>query len=193
METVLRLRKNDVLNISKNDKLCNEKSMSVGINWDGDADMDLMCFAFKNGKLDASGVCFYDQPHIYGISHTGDVKTSSGMAELFKEEIELDMDKIKNKYNRILFLVTIYEEDSNITKERRTKFGNIVMTAGLTSFTEKTLIAQSPISENYPSEYGIKLLEIYLEDGDFKYRILNQAEEKDFADYLTEHGIPFKR
>jgi hypothetical protein len=67
------------------------------------------------------------------------------------------------------------------------------MTAGLTSSTEKTLIAQSPISENYPSEYGIKLLEIYLEDGDFKYRLLNQAEEKDFGDYLTEHGIPFKR
>jgi hypothetical protein len=54
-------------------------------------------------------------------------------------------------------------------------------------------IEDRKLFENYPSEYGIKLLEIYLEDGDFKYRLLNQAEEKDFGDYLTEYGIPFKR
>ena len=185
---VIVLKKKGILNISKDKNICNTKFLTVGINWVGDADLDLSCFAFKDNKLEPSGVCCYGQPEIFGVMSTGDVRTSTQMSEMFKEEIIVEMDKVKNKYNRLLFLITIHQ--STI------KFGNITLTAGLAknSYSEKELVTTINVSDDYPSSKSMLLLEIVKDNttSDYIFRVLEEAQNKSLGDYLRENDIPFE-
>ena len=86
-----------------------------------DIDCDASVFLLKNGKLTHKDdiVCYFNLNHKSGaVTHCGDNLTGDGDGD--DEQIQVDLSKVPAAYDRLVFVVNIYESTS-----RHQQFGMI--------------------------------------------------------------------
>ncbi|MDR0786212.1 MAG: TerD family protein [Treponema sp.] len=156
------------------------KKVVVGLGWDvakngPDIDCDasaILCGA--NGKTIRSGdVVFYNnKKHPSGsVYSTGDNLTGAGAGD--DEQLVVDLTKVPTEYEKIAFVVTIYQ-----AKERKQHFG-LIDNAFIRIVDAETSkeIMRYDLSENYPGKTGMIFGEIYRKDGKWKFNAIGQATD----------------
>ncbi|MDR1215992.1 MAG: TerD family protein [Treponema sp.] len=156
------------------------KKVVVGLGWDvanngPDIDCDasaILCGA--DGKTLRTGdVVFYNnQKHPSGsVYSTGDNLTGAGEGD--DEQLIVDLTKVPTEYEKIAFVVTIYQ-----AKERKQHFG-LIKNAFIRIVDAETgkEIMRYDLSENYPNKTGIIFGEIYRKDGKWKFNAIGQATD----------------
>jgi len=92
-----------------------EKALSAGLGWDtgkSSEDLDLLALCLNDeGKLESlKNVVDCDNLDIEGIHHTGDNKTGAG--EFDDEMLIINLEKVSESIQGILFIVTIEGNDT---------------------------------------------------------------------------------
>ena len=120
----LNLQKNEILDLTK--KNPGLEKVILGAGWDvasmgQDFDLDIAAFLLnENGKVGQipNDVIFFNNKFGDGITLLGDNRTGAGDGD--DERIQIDLSKIRNDIQKIVFIVTIHEAQS-----RRQTFGMV--------------------------------------------------------------------
>jgi stress response protein SCP2 len=152
----------------------------VGLGWDvasGGPDIDcdasaILCGA--NGQIIRTGdtVFYNNKKHPSGsVYSTGDNRTGAGEGD--DEQIIVDLKKVPSEYEKIVFVVTIYQ-----AAERRQHFG-LINNAFIRIVDAETNreIMKYDLSENYPGKTAMIFAEIYRKDGKWKFSAIGQATD----------------
>ncbi|MDR3333873.1 MAG: TerD family protein [Treponema sp.] len=175
------------INLEKGQRISLEKDgggilqkVVVGLGWDvADGGPDIDCDASailcgSNGKItDKKDIVFYNNKnHPSGsVYSTGDNLTGEGEGD--DEQLIVDLAKVPAKYEKIVFVVTIYE-----ASKRKQDFGQInnafirIVDGG----TSKEIMKYS-LSEKYPGKTAMIFGELYRKDGGWKFTAIGQATE----------------
>jgi stress response protein SCP2 len=156
------------------------KKVVVGLGWDvADKGPDIDCDASAilcgaNGKTIRTGdVVFYNnKKHPSGsVYSTGDNLTGAGEGD--DEQLVVDLSKVPAEYEKIAFVVTIYQ-----AKERKQHFG-LISNAFIRFVDAETSkeIMRYDLSEGYPGKTGVIFGEIYRKDGKWKFSAIGQATD----------------
>ena len=183
----VNLQKGQKVNLKKNDKE-ELKRIMVGLGWDEveqkkglfgflkttyDIDCDASAILCKNGKLGdfSEDVVFYNNlRHSTGaVVHQGDNLTGAGDGD--DEQIFVNLGTIPSEYDRIVFVVTIYQ-----ATERKQHFGLIqnafIRICDETSGTE---FCKFNLSENYNGQTAMICGEMIKTDGEWKFNAIGQG------------------
>ncbi|EHQ30131.1 TerD family protein [Mucilaginibacter paludis] len=170
-----------------------------------DAEYDLDAIAFlldKNGKVanrgrnikasDGRNLSLFESDVIYfnSMKHpsghiwlTGDNRTGAGEGD--DEQIIVKLDALDPKYDRILFLVTIYQGRKN-----NQHFGMVENAFIRAVDARGTEIAKFSLSGNftYNGMCSMTFAEVYRRDGSWKFRAIGEPGTTDsFIDILTKY------
>lgn len=119
-EDILDLRKGDILDLTKYSSDLQKVRAAAG--WDvnrgigSDYDLDLCAYMMCNGRV-VETVYYHEKRH-QGIYLDGDNLTGSGDGD--DENIFVDLNRIPQNIDRIVFAVVIYQ-----AHERRQRFGHV--------------------------------------------------------------------
>lgn len=115
---MLNLKKNDILNLTKEDPTLNK--IMLGAGWDvvekkgffsfgtKDYDLDLTAFLLdSNDKLIHKGVIYFGEQKGKGIMLHGDNLTGEGEGD--DEKISVELDRLPADCKKVLFSVIIYQ------------------------------------------------------------------------------------
>jgi stress response protein SCP2 len=127
-----------------------------------------------NGKvIGKKDVVFYNNKEhpSKSVYSTGDNRTGEGEGD--DEQLIVDLAKVPAEYEKIVFVVTIYEAG-----KRKQDFGQInnAFIRIVDAATNKEIMKYS-LSEKYPGKTAMIFGEIYRKDGNWKFTALGQATE----------------
>ena len=135
-----------------------------------DIDCDASAFLCKNGKLTAMGdiVYFGNLTHGSGaVQHMGDNLTGAGEGD--DEQISVDLTRLPQDYDKIIFAVNIYQ-----AKQRHQHFG-MIKNAFIRICDDKgTEMCKYDLSENYEDMTAMVFGEMYRKDGAWKFNAIGQ-------------------
>ena len=139
-----------------------------------DIDCDASAFLCKDGKLKAMGdiVYFGNLTHDSGaVQHMGDNLTGAGEGD--DEQITVDLSRLPQEYDKIVFVVNIYRAD-----QRHQHFGMIrnAFIRICDNDTREELCRYS-LSDNYDNMTAMVFGEIYLRNGQWKFNAIGQATQ----------------
>ncbi len=200
----IRLQKGQTINLSK--EQYDLSQVTIGLGWDvrkekrglfspkvEDYDLDAIAFLLDSDgkvadlgeKLIGGDVIFYNSlKHSSGsIWLTGDNRTGEGDGD--DEQIICLLNKIPQRYDRILFIVTIYQ---GIQKKQH--FGmveNAFIRAIDARGTEMTRFDLSTDS-SYNSKHSMIFAELYRRGDEWKFRAIGDPEDTDtFVEILKRY------
>lgn len=163
------------------------KRVMVGLGWDEikpkkglfgflkqqqDIDCDASAILCKNGKLvePRNDVVFYNNLRHYSgsVQHQGDNLTGAGEGD--DEQIFVDLGTLPAAYDRIVFVVTIYQ-----ARERKQHFG-MIENAFIRICDAVTGIefCKFDLSENYFGKTAMIVGELIRSDGEWKFNAIGQ-------------------
>ena len=172
----INLQKGQKVELKKSDG-SSLKRVVVGLGWDmavsGRAiDCDASAFACKNGKLtDKNDIVYFGHlTHKSGsIVHTGDNLTGAGEGD--DEQIIVDFSKLPSDYDKIVFVVNIYQAVA-----RKQNFGMIENAfIRIVDAESNTELCKYNLSENYDGMTAMIFGEIYLRNGQWKFNAIGQG------------------
>ena len=172
----VNLQKGQKVDLRKSDG-SSLKQAIVGLGWDmaveGDSiDCDASAFACKGGKLISSDdvVYFGHLQHKSGsIVHTGDNLTGEGKGD--DEQIIVDFSKLPNDYDKIVFVVNIYNSSL-----RGQHFGMIQNAfIRIVDAENNAELCKYDLTENYDGMTAMIFGEIYLRNGQWKFNAIGQG------------------
>lgn len=161
------------------------KSLVVGLGWDEapkkfslfnkqediDCDASAILITESTGKLAGPvDVVYYGQlQHRSGaVRHCGDNLTGAGDGD--DEQIIVELNKVPAEYNKIVFVVTIYQ-----ARERKQQFGMIrnafIRIVDADSGTE---LCKYNLSENYEGKTAMIFGEVYRYNGEWKFGAIGE-------------------
>ena len=184
----VNLQKGQKVDLRKSDG-SSLKRVIVGLGWDmalegHSIDCDASAFACKGGKLLDSGdiVYFGHLQHKSGsIIHTGDNLTGEGD----DEQIIVDFRKLPNEYDKIIFVVNIYD-----SSQRKQHFGMIQNAfIRIVDAESNTEFCKYDLTENYDGMTAMIFDEIYLRNGQWKFNVIGQGTK---ASRIEELALRFK-
>ena len=171
------------VNLAKGQRVSLDKGMTmalIGLGWDvqrydGAADFDLDAAAFMLG---ADGKVRKDEDFIFygnlksqcgSVRHTGDNLTGAGEGD--DEQIIVAFDKVPQQYDKIIFVVNIYQ-----AMERRQHFG-MIQNAFIRIVDQDTNqeLCRYNLSENYDGMTAMVFGEAYRHNGEWKFSAIGQA------------------
>ena len=183
------LQKGQKISLSKGtDKL---EKVIVGLGWDevqrarsggllggllsGSAaaiDCDASAFLLKNGKLSGNKdiIYFGNLKHASGtVQHMGDNLTGAGDGD--DEQIVIDLARVPAEYDRIVFVVNIYQ-----AAQRRQSFG-MIQNAFIRIVDGKTNqeMCKYNLSENYDGMTAMIFGEVYRHNGEWKFNAVGSG------------------
>lgn len=187
------------MNLDKGEKLNLDKvapslrKALIGLGWDArttdgaDFDLDVSAFLLtKNFKVRKDNdFIFYGnmQSDNGAVQHTGDNKTGSGDGD--DEAILVDLDKVPDDIERIIFTVTIYK-----ASERKQSFGQVRNAyARLVNDDDAVEIARFDLTEEYSRETAMQMVELYRRDGTWRFGAIGQGYSGGLAAMAREFGI----
>ena len=150
----------------------------------GDFDLDSSVFLLNNQNKAPSenDFIFYGNlEHPSGaVKHMGDDKTGSE-----GEEIQIELDKVPEIIQKIVFVVTIYD-----AKSRNQNFG-MVEDAYIKLLNNETgeEIARYDLAEDFSIETGVNFGELYKKDGQWKFKAVGMGYNKGLSGFLKEYGL----
>lgn len=170
------------------------KKLMVGLGWDvntfdSGADFDLDAAAFMIG---ANGRCPTEKEFIFygnlehesgAVLHMGDNLTGAGEGD--DEQIQVDLTKIPDNVERVVFTVTIYEAES-----RRQNFGQ-VSNAFIHIIDEDTGtdLIWYDLGEDFSIETAVVVGELYRRDGGWKFNAVGSGFQGGLAALCGHYGI----
>ncbi|MBQ8429652.1 MAG: TerD family protein [Clostridia bacterium] len=189
----VNLQKGQKVNLRKNDKETLKRVM-VGLGWDEveqkkgffgflkakqPIDCDASAILCKKGKLVdfKTDVVFYNNlRHKSGaVEHQGDNLTGAGDGD--DEQIFVDLSALPSEYDRIVFVVTIYQ-----ASERGQHFGLIENAfIRICDASNDVEFCKFNLSENYSGKTAMIVGEIVKDGGEWKFNALGQP--------TTDNGI----
>ena len=182
----VNLQKGQKVNLRKNDKE-ELKRVMVGLGWDEvqqkrglfgfltpqqDIDCDASAILCKRGKLGEfkSDVVFYNNLRHYSgaVVHQGDNLTGAGDGD--DEQIFVDLGTLPSDYDRIVFVVTIYQ-----AVERKQHFGLIENAfIRICDASNGSEFCKFNLSENYQGKTAMIVGEMVKVDGEWKFNAIGQ-------------------
>lgn len=169
----------------------------VGLGWDeverprgffapkpADIDCDASAFLCINGKVMTieDVVYFNNLRHKSGaVRHMGDNLTGAGDGD--DEQIFVDLDALPSNYDKIAFVVNIYQ-----ASERKQDFG-LIKNAFIRICDGETdrELCKYNLSENYNGMTAMIFGEIYRYNGAWKFSAIGQATKDNSVGDLTRH------
>ncbi len=182
------------------------KRVMVGLGWDEaqkpggfgrlfggrstlDFDCDAMAFVLQKGQItQRQDVVFFNNlNHPTGcVIHRGDNLTGGGQGD--DEQIMVELSRLPMEYDRIVFLVSIYQ-----AQERHQHFGMIknAFIRIVDADTSKELCIYNLSSEDYDGKCAMVFGELYRKDGEWKFNAIGQPMNIWAVDDLAErYGLP---
>ncbi|MBQ7197562.1 MAG: TerD family protein [Synergistaceae bacterium] len=172
----VNLQKGQKVDLRKSDG-SNLKRAIVGLGWDmalqgHSIDCDASAFACKGGKLlNSDDIVYFGhlQHRSGGIVHTGDNLTGEGEGD--DEQIIVNFDKLPSDYDKIIFVVNIYN-----SSQRGQNFGMIQNAfIRIVDAETKTELCKYNLTENYDGMTAMIFGEIYLRNGQWKFNAIGQG------------------
>lgn len=178
------------INLSKGQKVSLSKGnpglkkIMVGLGWDVNAfdsgsDFDLDAAAFLVG---ANGKCTSDKDFVFygnlehssgAVKHMGDNLTGAGEGD--DEQIIVDLSRLPEQYDRVIFVVNIYE-----ARQRGQHFGMIKNSfIRLVDARGNKEMCRYNLSENYDGMTAMIFGEIYRHNGEWKFNAIGQPTNDD--------------
>ena len=179
----VNLQKGQKVDLTKNNQGLSK--VVVGLGWDeaeqkrglfskkpADIDCDASAILLSTGgKLSSnSDVVFYHNlKHSSGaVLHCGDNLTGAGEGD--DEQIIVDLKKVPANYERIVFVVTIYQ-----AKERNQHFGMINNAfIRIVDSSNNSEMFKYDLSENYDGRTAMIFGEIYRHNGEWKFSAVGE-------------------
>ena len=131
-----------------------------------DIDVDASCFLCIDGKLKKDGdVVYYGNLHHSSgaVNHTGDNLTGEGEGD--DESILINLNRLPDKYDRLVIVANIYE-----AYDRNQDFGKVKNCyIRLVNETTKEELYNYNLSDNLKGMTALIFAEIYKKDGDWKF------------------------
>lgn len=188
----ISLSKGQKINLSK--EAPGLKHVLVGLGWDtnrydGGTDFDLDAAAFLLG---ANGKCSSEDDFIFynhlkdasgAIQHMGDNLTGGGDGD--DEEIQIDLDKVPARIQKIDFTVTIYE-----AMQRHQNFGQ-VENAFIRIVDKDTgkEVCRFDLTEDFSVETAVVVGELYRHGADWKFNAIGSGFSGGLAALVNNYGL----
>jgi tellurium resistance protein TerD len=185
------------LNLQKGDKIdIGLTKISVGLGWKPNEgtgfafDLDASAFMLDStNKIPAPNyvVCYgnLNSPD-KALHHTGDDPTGGNSDDGDDEVIEVDLSKVNNKVEQILFVVTIHD-----FKTRRQNFGQVrdsYIRIVNNSDGGHIEIAKYELGEDFSAETAIEFGKLYKKNGKWSFEASGIGYQKSL-DYFTEKYV----
>lgn len=174
----INLVKGQKIDLTKNNSGLN--NVLIGLGWDpvksagllgmfkreNNVDVDASVFMLRNDKLVAKNDLIYFGNLVStcgGVRHTGDNITGDGDGD--DEQILIDLNKIPQDVNRLVFVTNIYD-----CVKRHQHFG-MIQNAFIRVCDNKTGIdvARFNLTEDYNDMTGLIVAEVYRHNGEWKF------------------------
>lgn len=180
-------------NVSLSKEAPGLKKIRVGLGWDAratdGAPFDLDASAFLLGANDKvrgdHDFIFYNQLQSKdgAVKHQGDNLTGEGEGD--DEQIIVDLEKVSEDTQKIVFVVTIHEADA-----RKQNFGQ-VRNAFIRVVNEENSheIVKFDLSEDMSTETAVIFGEIYRHQGEWKFRAVGQGSKGGLRALASQYGV----
>ncbi|MBO6179852.1 MAG: TerD family protein [Selenomonadaceae bacterium] len=146
-----------------------------------DIDCDASVFMLQGGKLMGSEdiVYFGNLAHSSGsVRHMGDNLTGDGDGD--DEQVIVDLSKVPQKYDKIVFVVNIYK-----AAERKQHFG-MIANAFIRIVDDKGKeFCKFNLSEKYDAMTALVFGEIYRHNGEWKFNAIGQPTKDEGLEGLA--------
>ena len=182
------------INLQKGQKIdIGLTKMSVGLGWTpnegtGNAfDLDASAFMIDaNRSIPAEAYfIFYgntDSPD-KALHHTGDDPTGGNSADGDDETILVDLSKVDDAVQEILFVVTIHEATA-----RRQNFGQVRNSyIRIVDDGNGQEVAKYELGEDFSIETGVEFGRLYKKDGKWKFEASGIGYKEDLAYFLSKY------
>ena len=207
----IKLQKGQTINLSKDE--FDLSQVTIGLGWDvrkaergflssvlggggGDDDYDLDAIAFlldQNGKVASTGdnrlvggdvVFFNSLRHPSGaIWLTGDNRTGDGDGD--DEQIICLLNQMPLKYDKILFVVSIYQ---GIQKKQSFGMVENAFIRAVDAKGREMMRFDMSSEKSYSDKRSVVFAELYRKDGGWKFRAIGEPEQTDsFVDILRRY------
>jgi tellurium resistance protein TerD len=165
----------------------------AGLGWDTQGfsgaafDLDVMLFL-----TDAGGKVISDDHFIFynnlkspdgAVEHAGDNMTGAGDGD--DEVILVNLGKIEPKVEKVVFTVSIHEAES-----RRQNFGQVqnAYIRIVDKANDKEIIRYD-LSEDFSIETSLVVAELYLRNGEWKFKAIGQGYKDGLVALLRAYGV----
>jgi tellurium resistance protein TerD len=167
--------------------------ISVGLGWNPNEgtghDFDLDASAFM---INASRIIPADDYFVFygntdspdgALHHTGDDPTGGNSADGDDETIEVDLSKVNNDIEEILFVVTIHDAAS-----RKQNYGQVRNSyIRIVDDSSNQEIAKYELGEDFSIETGVEFGRLYKRDNKWKFEASGIGYKEDLAFFLSKY------
>ena len=183
---MINLQKGQTIDLKKNPSggEFDLSKVTIGLGWDcnerntGSYDLDAIAAVLgTNGKMSSGKDLVYygEKNHVSGNLHlTGDNLTGAGEGD--DEQIIVSLEKLDQKYDKIVFFTSIYQG-----KQKGQHFGDVKNAYIRAVDANNKEIAKFEISGNKDlnDKRSLVFAEVYRKDGTWKFRALGEAKDTD--------------
>ncbi len=167
--------------------------ISVGLGWNPNEgtghNFDLDASAFM---IDANRIIPADEYFVFygntdspdgALHHTGDDPTGGNSADGDDETIEVDLSKINDDIQEILFVVTIHDATA-----RKQNFGQVRNSyIRILDDSSNQEIAKYELGEDFSIETGVEFGRLYKRDNNWKFEASGIGYKEDLAFFLSKY------
>lgn len=182
------------INLQKGQKIdIGLSKLSVGLGWNpnegtgSDFDLDASAFMIDANRLipAESFFIFYgntDSPDL-ALHHTGDDPTGGNSADGDDETIQVDLTKVGDKIQEILFVVTIHE-----AIQRRQNFGQVRNSyIRIVDDANGQEVAKYELGEDFSIETAIEFGRLYRRENKWKFEASGIGYKEDLAFFVSKY------
>ena len=167
--------------------------ISVGLGWNPnegtghDFDLDASAFMINTNRIIPADdyFVFYgntDSPD-GALHHTGDDPTGGNSADGDDETIEVDLSKINDDIQEILFVVTIHDAAA-----RKQNYGQVRNSyIRIVDDSSNQEIAKYELGEDFSIETGVEFGRLYKRDNKWKFEASGIGYKEDLAFFLAKY------
>jgi tellurium resistance protein TerD len=187
----INLSKGERVNLSKESPGLTQAG--IGLGWDinttdtGSAfDLDASVFMLgNNGKIPAEQYfVFYNNltSPDGSVQHSGDSRTGEGSGD--DELIQIDLAKVDQVIQEVLFVVTIHEADA-----RRQNFGQVRNSfIRIYDTTTELEIAKYELEEDFSRETALEFGRLYRKDNDWRFLAVGQGYNSGLQGFVDKYA-----
>lgn len=182
------------INLQKGQKIdIGLAKMSVGLGWNPNEgtgaafDLDASAFMIDGNRLIPAEEFFVfygnvDSPD-KALHHTGDDPTGGNSADGDDETINVDLSKVDDKIQEILFVVTIHE-----ATQRRQNYGQVRNSyIRIVDDSSGQEVAKYELGEDFSVETAVEFGRLYKRDGKWKFEASGIGYKEDLAFFVNKY------